>query len=200
MPELGKCSRIAESSHVYQVASALLPLNEDTLVMADPPLSASRSRASTMNSSVGELGQQPLSFKKRRPSSARPSFGSIMRRFSLSRSSIRTGGHIPDDDSVIFSQLGHQHSHLPQLIPNDIQPLPLLPLICLCLAMLAEFLSASTPAAFLFFQVQSFYVPEGETSPPPGVESKIAFQVGIVGSIFFLSQFLVRSFAIVFSF
>lgn len=92
----------------------------------------------------------------------------------------------------MVSQLGH-HASLPQIIPSSggIQPLPLLPLICLCLAMLAEFLSASTPAAFLFFQIQSFYVPEGETHPPDGVESLVAFWSGIVGSVFFLSQFLV---------
>lgn len=142
-----------------------------------------------------------MSFKKRRQSSSnrtaerRPSFASILRRpFSrLSQYSDAPTATAAGDDDAVVSQLGHNTTSLPNMIlpPTNIQPLPLLPLICLCLAMLAEFLSASTPAAFLFFQIQSFYVPEGETDPPDGVESQVAFWSGIVGSVFFLSQFLV---------
>lgn len=143
--------------------------------------------------SLGQHDARQMSFKRRQMSSStrteRPSFSSILRRPFLSGSHADT----PADDSVI-SQLGH-NSALPNMLPTNIQPLPLLPLICLCLAMLAEFLSASTPAAFLFFQVQSFFVPEGETDPPDGVESQVAFWSGIVGSVFFLSQFLVSPFA-----
>lgn len=63
-------------------------------------------------------------------------------------------------------------------------PLPALPLLVLCVAMGSEFLAASTAAPFLFFMLEDMGVAK------QGGESAVGFWCGIVGSTFFLSQFL----------
>ncbi|KAI5479840.1 major facilitator superfamily protein [Pseudohyphozyma bogoriensis] len=66
-------------------------------------------------------------------------------------------------------------------------PLPTIPILVLCLAMFGEFLSASTSSPFLYFMIEDFGVGQG---PGGGGEAAVGFWSGIVGSVFFLSQFL----------
>ncbi|KAI5887134.1 major facilitator superfamily MFS-1 [Schizophyllum commune H4-8] len=75
-------------------------------------------------------------------------------------------------------------------IPSMIQPanepestpLPKLSMIVFCITMLGEFLCANVCTPFLLFMVESF----GETED----EAEIAFNTGVLVSVFFLTQFL----------
>ncbi|KAI7959048.1 hypothetical protein MJO28_002839 [Puccinia striiformis f. sp. tritici] len=74
-------------------------------------------------------------------------------------------------------------SAIPPIIPQqDVTPLPTLPIVVLCFAMISEFLSASVSGPFIFFMIEDFGVGGGEAA--------VGFWAGIVSSVFFLSQFL----------
>ncbi|PLW34425.1 hypothetical protein PCANC_20207 [Puccinia coronata f. sp. avenae] len=74
-------------------------------------------------------------------------------------------------------------SAIPPIIPQqDATPLPTLPILVLCFAMISEFLSASVSGPFIFFMIEDFGVGGGEAA--------VGFWAGIVSSVFFLSQFL----------
>lgn len=79
---------------------------------------------------------------------------------------------------------------IPSAIPpiksqQDSTPLPTLPIVVLCFAMISEFLSASVSGPFIFFMIEDFGVGQGD-----GNEAAVGFWAGIVSSVFFLSQFL----------
>lgn len=84
------------------------------------------------------------------------------------------------------------HIPIPSAIPpikpeQDSTPLPTLPIVVLCFAMISEFLSASVAGPFIFFMIEDFGVGKG---PDGGGEAAVGFWAGIVSSVFFLSQFL----------
>ncbi|KAH9815534.1 hypothetical protein DFH28DRAFT_1164595 [Melampsora americana] len=84
------------------------------------------------------------------------------------------------------------HIPIPSAIPpikaeQDSTPLPTLPIVVLCFAMISEFLSASVAGPFIFFMIEDFGVGQG---PDGGGEAAVGFWAGIVSSVFFLSQFL----------
>ncbi|MBW0464462.1 hypothetical protein O181_004177 [Austropuccinia psidii MF-1] len=76
---------------------------------------------------------------------------------------------------------------IPSAIPpisnhhDNSTPLPTLPILVLCFAMISEFLSASVAGPFIFFMIEDFGI---------GDEASVGFWAGIVSSVFFLSQFL----------
>lgn len=74
-------------------------------------------------------------------------------------------------------------SAIPPIVPQqDETPLPTLPIVVLCFAMISEFLSASVAGPFIFFMIEDFGVGGGEAG--------VGFWAGIVSSVFFLTQFL----------
>ncbi|KAA1065331.1 hypothetical protein PGT21_010580 [Puccinia graminis f. sp. tritici] len=74
-------------------------------------------------------------------------------------------------------------SAIPPIVPQqDATPLPTLPIVVLCFAMISEFLSASVSGPFIFFMIEDFGVGGGEAA--------VGFWAGIVSSVFFLTQFL----------
>ncbi|CAH7672387.1 hypothetical protein PPACK8108_LOCUS7192 [Phakopsora pachyrhizi] len=84
------------------------------------------------------------------------------------------------------------HIPIPSAIPPiktqlDSTPLPTLPIVVLCFAMISEFLSASVSGPFIFFMIEDFGVGAGEQG---GGEAAVGFWAGIVSSAFFLTQFL----------
>ncbi|KAG0144839.1 hypothetical protein CROQUDRAFT_46720 [Cronartium quercuum f. sp. fusiforme G11] len=98
--------------------------------------------------------------------------------------------------SQLISPSGHyprlppsNHIPIPSAIPPikselDSTPLPTLPIVVLCFAMISEFLSASVAGPFIFFMIEDFS--KGSQSN----EAAVGFWAGIVSSVFFLSQFL----------
>lgn len=91
------------------------------------------------------------------------------------------------------SVIDYGEQDIPTLIPDYkpsvyATPLPFLSVVVLCLCMFAEFLSASTPASFLYFMLEDFFTKD-PNEPDAGKEAKVAFWSGIVASAFFFAQF-----------
>ncbi|KAF8710772.1 Major Facilitator, partial [Rhizoctonia solani] len=94
------------------------------------------------------------------------------------------GGGVPLGDRVhsVPESTTRMSMAIPTGLPSpEATPLPIVPLIVLCITLMGEFLSANVSAPWAFFLVESF----GTFEP-----TEVGLWTGILVSVFFISQFL----------
>ncbi|KAL7424554.1 hypothetical protein Q5752_000238 [Cryptotrichosporon argae] len=155
-----------------------------------PPTSETlRSSALTLSPSPGGspadasrgAGAGSLPLPKARRRSIRPSFS--RQRHSSSRGPL--GGGTADDDE-------HEHPKIPTLVPGIrpaySTPLPVLPMVVLCIAMLSELLSANLSQPFLLKMVEGFFLSAGRPKDSE-TEAAVGLWTGNLVSVFYITQF-----------
>ncbi|CAE6420800.1 unnamed protein product [Rhizoctonia solani] len=148
-----------------------------------------------MNSSNDPVGdpQPPLDPGKRPP----PVRVSFSRQVHRSRSRLTNADNVPPTSGPIGGgggvSLGERVYSVPEstarrsmVIPTGLPspeatPLPVIPLIVLCITLMGEFLSANVSAPWAFFLVETF----GAFEP-----AEVGLWTGILVSVFFIAQFL----------
>lgn len=148
----------------------------------------------TPTAAINSSQTLPNSNSSKKLSSQRPILPNAHSSYFSSQS--QSGNGLTSPINSPNSQYPHpplsNHIPIPKAIPpikaeQDSTPLPTLPIVVLCFAMISEFLSASVAGPFIFFMIEDFGVGKG---PDGGGEAAVGFWAGIVSSVFFLSQFL----------
>ncbi|CAE6426909.1 unnamed protein product [Rhizoctonia solani] len=117
---------------------------------------------------------QPSLAPGRRPPPVRVSFSGQVRR---SRSRLTNADNVAPGESTVRMSMA-----VPTGLPSpEATPLPVIPLIVLCITLMGEFLSANVSTPWALFLVESF-----ETFEP----GDVGLWTGILVSAFFIAQFL----------
>ncbi|BEI92065.1 uncharacterized protein CcaverHIS019_0408850 [Cutaneotrichosporon cavernicola] len=119
----------------------------------------------------------------RRVSSVRPSFSTFHEPHRRSRAASRSSHHHFDDADFKLPSL------VPGIRPAYSTPLPVLPMIVLCIAMLSELLSANLSQPFMLNMVEKFFLAKGHT-PEDDLDATVGLWTGNLVSVFYITQFL----------
>ncbi|WWC91764.1 uncharacterized protein L201_006711 [Kwoniella dendrophila CBS 6074] len=133
-------------------------------------------------------GTLPRAASKNHRRSVRNSFASYGRggrRMSRGTTpGLDIGSPLPDDEDLI--------PKLPTLVPGIrpaySTPLPVLPMIVMCIAMLSELLSANLCTPFLLKMVEGFFIASGKEKNSE-TEAAVGLWTGNLVSVFFITQF-----------
>ncbi|BEJ15157.1 hypothetical protein CspHIS471_0409240 [Cutaneotrichosporon sp. HIS471] len=119
----------------------------------------------------------------RRVSSVRPSFSTFHEPHRRSRAASRSSHHHFDDGDFKLPSL------VPGIRPAYSTPLPVLPMIVLCIAMLSELLSANLSQPFMLNMVEKFFLDKGH-APEDDLDATVGLWTGNLVSVFYITQFL----------
>ncbi|GMK57099.1 hypothetical protein CspeluHIS016_0309390 [Cutaneotrichosporon spelunceum] len=119
----------------------------------------------------------------RRVSSVRPSFSTFQESHRRSRAASRSSQHHFEDADIKLPSL------VPGIRPAYSTPLPVLPMIVLCLAMLSELLSANLSQPFMLNMVEKFFLAKGH-DPKDDLDALVGLWTGNLVSVFYITQFL----------
>ncbi|ORX39370.1 hypothetical protein BD324DRAFT_576791 [Kockovaella imperatae] len=165
-------------------------------IFDDPSYESPRSELnSTRKSQRGvqlDLNDDPsVPLPKQRRRSTRPSFATSIRRpgtmgiraRQASRASAWSGvAETVMDESLKLPSL------VPGIRPAYSTPLPVLPMVVLCIAMLSELLSANLCTPFLLKMVEGFFLSSGREKNSE-TEAAVGLWTGNLVSVFFITQF-----------
>ncbi|WRT70167.1 uncharacterized protein IL334_007161 [Kwoniella shivajii] len=129
-------------------------------------------------------GTLPRSASKSRRRSVRNSFASYGRNGRRMSRGVEIGSPLPDDEDLA--------PKLPTLVPGIrpaySTPLPVLPMVVMCIAMLSELLSANLCTPFLLKMVEGFFIASGKEKNSE-TEASVGLWTGNLVSVFFITQF-----------
>ncbi|WWC72073.1 uncharacterized protein I206_106033 [Kwoniella pini CBS 10737] len=112
------------------------------------------------------------------------SYGRGGRRMSRGTPGLEIGSPLPDEEDL--------QPKLPTLVPGIrpaySTPLPVLPMIVMCIAMLSELLSANLCTPFLLKMVEGFFISSGREKNSE-TEAAVGLWTGNLVSVFFITQF-----------
>ncbi|KLT39562.1 major facilitator superfamily MFS-1 [Cutaneotrichosporon oleaginosum] len=118
----------------------------------------------------------------RRVSSVRPSFSTFRETHRRSRAASRSSHHHFEDEDIKLPSL------VPGIRPAYSTPLPVLPMVVLCIAMLSELLSANLSQPFMLNMVEKFFLAKGH-SREDDLEATVGLWTGNLVSVFYITQF-----------
>ncbi|KAJ9116389.1 hypothetical protein QFC22_004830 [Naganishia vaughanmartiniae] len=161
---------------------------------ADSPATSPYRHSSTRGDTSNSKGKRSTLGRASGGPADRPSFSSAYRSTSgnyrarrmskastLAREALMSAGN--DEGKPAIPSL------LPNIRPAYSTPLPVLPMVVLCIAMMSEFVAANVSTPFLLQMVEDFFR-DGSDSPPSDMEAKVGLWTGNLVSVFFVTQFL----------
>ncbi|KAK8853268.1 hypothetical protein IAR55_003970 [Kwoniella newhampshirensis] len=149
-------------------------------------LNSPNASPSVGRSSVGFGGGSLPLPKGRRRSTIRPSFSSTARGGGgarrVSRATVGEFEDLNDDETPKLPTL------VPGIRPAYSTPLPVLPMIVMCIAMTSELLAANLSTPFMLKMVEGFFISSGREKNSE-TEAAVGLWTGNLVSVFFITQF-----------
>ncbi|KAJ9099285.1 hypothetical protein QFC21_004166 [Naganishia friedmannii] len=181
-------------SRQHNSALDTAPTPSDAASDAESPAASPYRQSSNLSDVSGSKGKRSTLGRASERRVDRQSFSSAFgstsgnyraRRMSkastLAREALMTAGN--DEGKPAIPSL------LPNIRPAYSTPLPVLPMVVLCIAMMSEFVAANVSTPFLLQMVEDFFR-DGSDSPPSDMEAKVGLWTGNLVSVFFVTQFL----------